>query len=47
MIYITDVTIHEKVKIIGQRSFKDCLGLDFYIQEKERKGLEMNLLKDA
>lgn len=29
MIYITDVTIHEKVKIIGQRSFKDCLGLDF------------------
>ena len=25
MIYITDVTIHEKVKIIGQRSFKDCI----------------------
>lgn len=35
---ITDVRIHEKVKIIGQRSFKDCTGLQtLYVGEGTEK----------
>lgn len=35
---ITDVKIHEKVKIIGQRSFKDCTGLQMlYVGEGTEK----------